>query len=428
MKYIFTLLVLSLVLHANTLDELISRAIENSTVIKQAKTNAALSKQKHKESSASRYGELDIVGSGTHYNIERTLAPMTPSSMTSGQPITTSDDIFSAGFSYTLPLFTGFAQTRQVEMDKLASKMAEIKLSLTKEQLIYNIRSLYLAILTQQELLKAQKSYSHALQKLRNQIAYEVKLGKKAEIDLLKAKANYQSSKTKEAILKTNIKTTKASLSSLVGEEITSLSSIMITPKQPHYLIEELYKKSATLKKIASQDLAIQKAQKIVDKSKSANFPQLALSSYYGKNYGQDIKSDDWDNETLWQVGVNLKYNLLDFGKQNATIQKAKIAAQQARLTKEQTLLDLKKLLIDAVGNIEQSYTQYQGNTTQLQLSQKSQKIEKVRYDNGVATLNDLLLAQSKTLLTQAKVIESKYSYQKNIYYLDYIMEKNSEN
>ncbi len=352
---------------------------------------------------------------------------MTPNTISSGQPITTSDDIFSAGLSYSLPLFTGFAQTRDIEINALASRMEEIKYSLTKEQLIYNIRTLYLAILTQEEILNAQKKQTDSLKKLSKQIAYEVKLGKKAQIDLLKSKSDFQASKTKEAILISNIKTTKATLSSLVGGDVSDLKPIMIAIKEPHYDLDALYERSATLKKIQSQELMIQKAEKMIAKSKSANLPQLNLSSYYGKNYGQDIKSDDWDDETLWQVGVNLKYNLLDFGKRDASVQKAKIAKQQAMLAKDQTLLDLKKNLIEAIGNIEQSYAQFQGNTTQFALSKKSEKIEKVRYENGVATLNDLLLAQSKMLLAKAKVIESKYAYQKNIYYLDYLLERSSE-
>ncbi len=428
MKYIFTLLVLTNVLFSSTLDEIISQALQNSTLIQHAKENAKLSKLKHKESKASQYGELNIVGSGTHYNIERTLAPMTPSSMTSGKPITTSDDIFSAGLSYSLPLFTGFAQTKQVEIDKLASKMADIKLSLTQEQLIYNIQTLYLAILTQEEILNAQKRYTSSLGKLKKQISYEVELGKKAHIDLLKSQSDYQASKTKEAILKTNIKTTKATLSSLVGMDISHLEPINIDITKPNYLLDALYQQSATLKKIQAQELAIKKADKLIAKSKSANLPQLNLDSYLGKNYGQDLKSDDWDDETLWQVGVNFRYNLLDFGKRDAGVQKAKIAKQQAILDKEQTLLDLKKLIIEAVGKIEQSYAEFQGNSTQLNLSNQSTKIEKVRYENGVSTLNDLLLAQSKSLLAKAKVIESKYGYQKNVYYLDYLLERSSEN
>jgi outer membrane protein TolC len=424
MREIFYLLFFAVPLFSMSLDELITKSLENSTAVKQADFQKELAELKLKESRASRYGELDIVGSATHYNVERTLAPMTPSSMTSGQPITTNKDIYSGGVSYNLPLFTGFAQTRDVEINELASKMSEIKSRLTKEQIIYNIRSLYLAILTQEEIKKAQHSYTNALKKLNKQIAYEVKLGKKAEIDLIKSKADIELSKTKEAILKANIDTTIATLKALSSVDIDRIEPIDVKVTKPNYDIEKLFSQNEALAKVQEQNLALKKADKLIAKSKAQNYPQLNLNSYLGKNYGEDEKLDKWDDETLWQVGLNLKYNILDFGKKSATIQKAKIAKLQASLKKEQTLLDLKKEIIEAVGNIEQNYAQFLGNSAGYELSKKSEKIEKVRYQSDVSTLNDLLLAKAKTQTALSKLIESKYNYQKSIYNLDYLLEK----
>ena len=424
MRHIFYIVIFSLPLFSTSLDEIISHALANSTTIKVAQAESELAKLQTKVSKANRFGELNLVGDATHYNIDRTLAPMTPNTIKSGKAITTSKEIYSAGVSYNIPMFTGFAQTRDVEISEIASKMSEIKQKLTKEQLIYNIRSLYLAILTQQEMKKAQHSYTKALKKLSNTIAYEVELGKKAEIDLIKSKVDIQLAQTTEKVLKTNIKTTKATLSALTDLEVKTIDKLDIKVSEPTYNLNELFAQNNTLAKIQMDEMALQKADKLIAKSKSANLPQLNLNSYLGKNYGEDDKLDDWDDETLWQVGVNFKYNLLDFGKRDATVQKAKIGRLQATLKKEQTLLDLKKLLIQAVGKIEQSYAQYLGNSTAYRLSKKSEKIENVRYKSDVATLNDYLLAKGKTELSLAKLIESKYEYQKNIYYLDYLLEK----
>jgi len=63
-------------------------------------------------------------------------------------------------------------------------------------------------------------------------------------------------------------------------------------------------------------------------------------------------------------------------------------------------------------------------NLKQLTLAKKSEKIEKVRYNNGVSTINDLLYAKSQTHLASAKLIESKYNYQKGKFYMDYLLER----
>jgi len=426
MRQLFLLLAISVSVYADTLNGLITYATKHSTVMKQNLAQLNLAQLQRQESSAKQYGELNVVGDYTHYNIERTLAPLVPSSITAGAPVTTSKDIFSAGLKYTVPLFTGFAQTRQVEIDQIAKNMSQSKLKLTREQLVFNIRSLYLSVLAQQEIRRAQHTYVKALQKLSKQIAYEVKLGKKASIDLLKARSDVQAARTQEEILTSNIETTKASLSAVVGKGVKKLRPLKIKVKKPHYLVTKLYAKASHLAKVEVEEMAVKKADKMIAKSKASALPQVNLAAYAGKNYGEDIATSNWDNETLWQVGVNVSYNLVDFGKRDIATQKAKIAKMQAGFKKEQTLLDLKKLLTQGVEKVKQSYAEYLGNTAQWRLSKKAQNIEQVRYDNDASTLNDLLLAKGKTWLAQAKVIESKYNYQKSKFYIDYLMERGS--
>ena len=424
MRQFFLLWFLTVSVYSDTLNGLIVYATKHSTVIKQNQTQFTFSKLKRQESQAERFGELNAVGDYTHYNIERTLAPLVPSSISSGTPITTSKDIYSAGVRYTVPLFTGFAQTRQIEIDDIAQQMSRASVKLTREQLVYNIRSLYLSVLAQQEIRKAQHIYTKALQKLSKQIAYEVKVGKKAKIDLLKARSDEQAAHTQEAILSSNIETTKASLSALVGKDVKKLHSLKIKVRKPNYSIKKLYDKTVHLAKVEVENMALKKADKMIAKSKASSLPQVNLAAYAGKNYGQDIATNNWDNETLWQVGVNVSYNLVDFGKRNLVTQEAKIAKMQAVFKKEQTLLDLKKILTQGVEKVKQSYAEYLGNNAQYKLSKKAQKIEQIRYRSNASTLNDLLLAKGKTWLAQAKVIESKYTYQKNKFYIDYLMER----
>ncbi len=152
--------------------------------------------------------------------------------------------------------------------------------------------------------------------------------------------------------------------------------------------------------------------------------PQVTLNAYTGKNFGEDIHSDSWDSEDIWQIGVKGQYNLVDFGKRAINEEKARVAMLQAKIHLQQVTLDVKKQLLQAIQKIKLSYAAYRGNRAQYKLSKKSVEIEKVRYESGASTLNDLLLAQSKVQFAKAKVIQSRYDYKKNQYYLDYILEK----
>ena len=430
MLRILILFLCTVPLFSSTLDGLIAYAMEHSTVIKQSKAQMELVETQRKESEAVQFGSIDLVGSYTHFNLPRTLAPLTPASILKDPTaVPTTTNLFGTGVMYSVPLFTGFAQTRQVEMDTLATQLSQSKLSLTKEQLSYNVASLYLSVLALKEMSTAQQKHVSALKKLRDIIKKEVKFGKKAQIDLLKAENDLYGNISYREVLKGNIAMTKASLASLVGKEyIGDMKGVKVSVKKPNYSIDRLLNEASSLERVHISELNIKKANKGIEKSNASRYPQVSLSSYYGYNYGENDGSNkypgDFNSQENWQIGVNAKWTLFDFGKNDANTQKAKIAHMQATLSKQQTLLDLRKTLVEALEKMKQEYAKYQGNLKQLALVKKSEKIENVRYLNGVSTINDLLYAKSQTNLASAKLIESRYNYQKGKFYMDYLLEK----
>ncbi len=424
MKPILYLLLVSISLVGDTLNELVDYAMANAPVVKQTQAEITRAALQHQQSKAAQYGTLELVADYTHYNTERTLAPLSPSAIGSGTPITTTKDLVSAGVRYGVPLFTGFSQTRRIEIAALGNELEHAKGHLSREQIVYNIRALYLSILSLQELYFAQQHYSQALEQLKKQIAYEVELGKKASLDLLKVRADLYASQTQEARFQADMDIAKATLSAMVGKEVNGLEALEIDVSPPDYDIDRLYATSARLSKVALEQIKVRQAEKKEAQTRSSQFPQLSFNAYYGKNYGEDIQRSQWDHETLWQAGIHAQYTLWDFGLKSMQTQAAAVATLKASLHKEQTLLDLKKLVAHAVAKVNRSYTVYLGMQAQMQLTQESERIERVRYENGVATLNDLLLAKGKYHIAKAKVIESKYSYQRDIYYIDYVMEQ----
>jgi outer membrane protein TolC len=427
---ILTILLLTIPLFSSTLDGLIAYAMKHSTMVKQSQAQMELAQANREESTSAQFGSIDLVGSYTRFNLPRTLIPLTPATIaTDAKAVATTKNLFSTGVMYSIPLFTGFAQTRQVEMDSIATRLSQSKLSLTKEQLAFNVASLYLSILALQDMTNAQTKHVEALKKLKNTISDEVKFGKKAQIDLLKAENDLYGNISYLEVIKGNIAIAKASLASLVGmDHIGTINPIKVSVKKPNYSISGLLGKSASLDKVIIAELNLKKAGKGIEKSESSMLPQVSLSSYYGYNYGENDSSNfysgEFENEKNWQVGLNAKWTLYDFGKRDATTQKAKIARMQAEFDKQQTLLDLKKSLIEASEKMKQEYANYRSNAKQLTLAKKSEKIENVRYHNGVSTINDLLYAKSQTHLASAKLIESKYNYQKGKFYMDYLLER----
>ena len=105
---------------AQTLDECVALALENNLEFQKQQLDPMLAQSDMAEKKSNNYGKLSVVSSYTHYNLPRTLAPLTPASiLTDPMAVPTTEDLFNAGLVYELPLFTGFAQTHSVEISAL---------------------------------------------------------------------------------------------------------------------------------------------------------------------------------------------------------------------------------------------------------------------------------------------------------------------
>ena len=409
-------------LHATSLDELVQSGLNNNSLIKKTDLQIELMEAKKAESKAKRFGEVDVIGSYTHYNLPRTLAPIVPSALSPGSSVDTTQDLFTTGVQYSVPLFTGGALEQQVYIDNIATQMSQSKKRLSREELIYNIRSLYLTALSLQELQGSQEGYVVALEELKEKISYGVELGKRAKIEALKANNDLVKAMGDVAKTKSSLSMIKSNLEALTHyEHIDALEPLEVTVNSSSSSFEE--SNMEELERFKLQNLEIEKGAKMVKKVESSSKPQVGLNAYVGYNYDLD-QIDPFEQEQLWQVAINAKWNIFDFGATSARVQQAKIAKLQAITQKEATTEGFKKLFAKAKNEIETALANYQTKESQYTLLQESQTIEQARYDVGVATLNDLLLAKSKTQLALSQMIQSKYAYQNGMFYLDYLLER----
>ena len=412
-------------LQALTLDEAVQTALKNSKMLEQSNVAFDIAQRDIKEKRSANYGEFDIVASYTHYNAPRTLAPLTPSSMKPDAAST--EDMMSVGVNYTVTLFSGFAQRSQVAISSLQKDMAQQRSKLTKEQIVYNVKTLYANILAQEDVLKAQKSYAKALLQLKESVDLRVKLGSASKVESLKAEVDYMRAKAKCTTVETNIDILKESLATLMFvDSIDKLENIEIDMKKFQAEPTQDYIMSSTQLELAS--LEIKKAKQMQQIAQSSYYPKVALQAYYGKNAGvnddTNPNSGDFEDETLWQAGVNLKWNIFDFGKKNAAVQKSKMKMMQSELAKAQKKRELQRDIAKAKSKITEALANYRSLESELVLMQKMEKIDSLRYETGAIDIDTLLYTKARYQLVKSSFAAAKYNYQNAKTYFDYITER----
>jgi outer membrane protein TolC len=414
-----------------TIEEAVALALKNNPDLQRQQMNQALSEGDLIGKKSQNFGKIDMVASYGHYNLPRTLAPLTPASIFKDPTaVPTTEDLFTTGIMYELPLFTGFAQQRSVEIAALEKEMAGAAIKLSREQLIYNVKTLYVNILSLQAQEEAQREFHKALHSLYDDISLEVKLGKKARVEQLKAAADLENARVKTKQISGNIRIMKAGLASLLNiDTITTLEDFSVEMLDPGETGRN--KEIQELERYRSAALDVEKKTRLVEKSNAAYYPQITFNSFYGQNFGPNDSSNlnegDWNNQEVWQAAVNLKWTVFDFGNRKTTRQMAAIRKQQSQREQLKTKLDLKKSLSEAITRIEMASDEFHSAETELALTRETEIIEQTRFDKGATDLNDLLYAKARNQLALSRSITARYTYQNACFYLDYLLE-NGEN
>jgi len=447
MRYLLLLSLSLLSLNAMTLDESIAYALEHNNALKQADVSIERSKAVRDGKQAQNFGRLDLLASYDHYNNARTLAPLTPMSIV-GSPdgaytIPTTKDMFIVGLAYNVVLFDGFAQQNAYKISDLQYQNATIKSRLGREELIYNVRNLYISLLALQEQLQAQEIYTASQERLLARIKKERELGSKSKLDLLRAQNSVEASRAQATTMQANIAILKATLSSLMGDREFDETTPIEISVDPQEMAGVTKREITSLNRYKATEINIEAQARKKEQTASSYYPRIDFSAYYGQNFGPNdtsntvppissaptagqtvIDKGDWNNEDNWQVGLHLKWNLLDFGATSSVNEEAKLSYLQAQLESDNVQIELRKSIITAQNKIKLSIAQYNNAAAQYELLSETEKIEQVRYDNKAAALTDLLDTSAKRELAYAQMINAKYSYQKAQYYLDYLLEK----
>ena len=413
-----------------TLDECVALALKNNPDVHKEQMGLQFARENIDEQKSTNFGKIDFVSTYNHYNLPRTLNPLTPGSIASNPgAVPTTEDLVVVGVMYEVVLFTGFAQTRGIEISGLEKQMAGVALKLKKEQLIYNVKTLYVNILSMQAQKVAQESYLEALAQLCDDVTRKVQFGTKARIDQLKAAADLQNGKAGLDQIEAQIKILTGSLLSLLDIEIfSSLQPIDISPDEINPVDAEFSYSCDDLQRLRGPRLATLKNAKLIDKTEGVFYPRVVFNSSYGQNFGPNDShhqdSGEWEHQEVWQAGLNLQWNIFDFGGTRAKLQKARIRTRQSRYEQKKIELELNRQLHEAVVKINSAVVEFNRAKIEFAMTSETETIEQVRFEQGTADMNDLLYARARNQQALSRFIGAGFKYKTMRFYLDYLLEK----
>ncbi|MFT7880683.1 MAG: TolC family protein [Sulfurimonas sp.] len=324
---------------------------------------------------------------------------------------------YQTKFSYMLPLYTGGKLT---EYGRITEAMHQMSLYDTKQLLnekIFQTKKAFYDISLVEDYIGNLSKILNNIRRLENIVDTMKTEGYAQNIDLLEVEARKAEALSMYNQAKLNRDLAYQFLSFLLDTEVSSIKRISDIAPIP----------TVDQKKLETKNIDIQKAllgEKIADMAvgvEEANFlPTVGAFAEYGS--ADDKFLNEFKQKDAYTVGVQVKWNLFSGGTDYANLEKAKVnrlkVQSQVALAKSGISLKAKKLETE-IRSKDADVKSYQ---KQLQFARKVYENYQGRYREGMVSISDVLIKQSKELEMLLKLLTVKNDRNTKVFELNSLL------
>jgi len=304
----------------------------------------------------------------------------------------------------SMPIYAGGRIRYGIESTKLLQQAVQLSAENNKEKIAYNTTQAYV------NLYKAARAVAVIQENLQVSIARDTQFsrleqnGVMARNDLLKAQLQTSNIELSLLDAQSNLELANTNMDLLLGlpgSTQLQIDTAFIAYNLPLLSFEE-YESLALKQRTDLQSLSIQqKASAFNIKSAiAAQYPSLAVSGGYIAGKIPNLITVT----NAMNIGFGIKYNLSNLWKKNTALEKAK-ASQNILLANEGLLVDDIKLQVNKdYQNQLLANKKIEVYLKAEQQAQENYRITKNKYDNGLATITELLDANVMLLQTRLNI------------------------
>lgn len=362
----------------------------------------------------------------------------------------------SYGASSNLLLFNGLSLQNQIKANKLGYEASQMELQQAKDNLTINIILAYLQVLSSKDILKqAQEQVNVTINQV-NRLALLNDTGAISPSNYYDVKGQLASEQVTISNSKANLETAKLNLTQLLNIpydknlEAEPLPDELIDANSmtgPDEIYQTALKQFAQVK---AAELRTQSAEKNVRSIRGSLYPTLSFGANINTNYssvaaanqfiGSTIKpSSDYvdingthypvyqqsNNYTVQKLNFNKQLNdnlfytlnigltipLFNASRVRSQVKVAKIDMESSRLREENTKVLLQQAIERAYVNLVSSADKYKLLLDQVNSFEESFRIAEVKFNSGVITSVDYLVAKNNLDQSKSNLIISKYDF-----------------
>ncbi len=319
---------------------------------------------------------------------------------------------FSTRFGGTWNLFDSFASWRGITRARQMSAAAGYQLNRTEQEIAFRVISAYYDVLLASKRLEVAQQAAKTAQSILDSGQARFDSGLAVESDLLTAKVR-RAERQQELIRATDdLEMARAQLNTAMGVPVDS-------GFQPAEVLAERSFPAPVLADLEKAALANRPDLKSVNAENAARRESVSIAkSSFGPRVNA-FASWETDNPTLlaggggnnWVGGVEVQFDIFQGGAKRAELTRQRALAEKAAAL-QQGAEDEVRL------EVRRAYYEVDANRQQVEVARaavaqagESLRINRDRYDNGLATITDLLGAEEAARRSQTDYWEAIYRF-----------------
>lgn len=448
-KYLI-LLLLSVPLVASVKNLRLNTALEmlqkNNLELKISKFNEQMKAYEALAAQGHQYGKLDLSVSGMRSNDagnvfgfklqsrEATFgdfgfAEFDTSGQTNPLPVAPRDlnypqarNHYLSKITYMLPLYTGGKLTEYANISKAMIHMSQYDTKKIVNKKIFQTKKAFYDISLIENYIQNLSKILKNIDYLESIVKSMKREGYAQDIDILEVQARKAEALSMLNQAKLNRDLAYQFLSFLLDEEVVSIQRVNDMAPMPKIDDKDLEANNIDIQKARLGLKISQMAMRV----EASNFlPSVGAFGEYGS--ADNTLWNDFNDKDFYTVGVQLTWNLFNGGVDNANLEKAKVnylkVQNQVALAKSGIALKVKKLETEILSK-NADVKSYQ---KQLNFARKVYENYRARYKEGIISISDVLIKQSKELEVLLKLLTLKNERNTKIFEINSIIHEGGE-
>jgi len=326
---------------------------------------------------------------------------------------------FQTTLTYMVPLYTGGKLDQYGKITTALTYMSQLDTEKLLNEKVFQTTKTFYDISLIKQYIENLSSIVVNIDQLEQIVKSMKEEGFAKEIDELEVKARRSEAQSMLTQATYNKELAYQYLSFLLNQDVKSIQTLNKLAPMPKSNKEEL----------STNNLDIQKAElglKITDMAikleKSKFLPTVGAFGEYGSS--DDKPFNDFTKKDFYTVGLQLEWNLFNGDIDRHNLEKAKIenmkVQDQVILAKAGISLQVKKLTT----NIRSKDAEIESLETQYQFAEKVYENYEGRYQEGISSISDVLIKQSKELEVLLKLLTAKNDRNAKVFELTSILNK----